>query len=77
MSIFKDRKFLNKKEIKKSLRLVKIFNLANKIVLYLAIFFNAVMFFMMMNEISPFMILFVIDMYFLLMVLKGRKFQIE
>ena len=77
MSIFKDRKFLNTKEIKKSLRLVKIFNLANKILLYLAIFFNAVMFFMMMNEISPFMILFVIDMYFLLMILKGRKFQIE
>lgn len=77
MNIFKDRRFLNKKKIKKSLRLVKIFNLANKILLYLAIFFNAVMFFMMLNEISGFMILFVIDMYFLLMILKGRKFQIE
>ena len=77
MSIFKDRKFLNTKEIKKSLRLVKIFNLANKILLYLAIFFNVVMFFMMLNLFSPFMILFVIDMYFLLMILKGRKFQIE
>lgn len=77
MSIFKDRKFLNKKEIKKSLRLVKIFNLANKAILYLAIFFNAVMFFMMLNEASALGILFVIDMYFLLMVLKGRKFQIE
>ena len=77
MSIFKDRKFLNTKEIKKSLRLVKIFNLANKILLYLAVFFNAVMFFMMLNEISAFGIFFVIDMYFLLMLLKGRKFQVE
>lgn len=77
MSIFKDRKFLNAKEIKKSLRLVKIFNSANKILLYLAIFFNAAMFFMMLNEASALGILFVIDMYFLLMVLKGRKFQID
>ncbi len=77
MSIFKNRKFLNAKEIKKSLRLVKIFNSGNKILLYLAIFFNAVMFFMMLNEGSALGILFVIDMYFLLMVLKGRKFQVE
>ena len=77
MSIFKDRKFLNKKEIKKSLRLVKVFNLANKILLYLATFFNAAMFFMMLQEGSALGILFVIDMYFLLMVLKGRKFQVE
>lgn len=77
MSIFKDRKFLNEKEIRKNLRLVKVFNVVNKILLYLAIFFNVSMFFMMLNRVSPFMIIFVIDVYFLLMILKGRKFQID
>jgi hypothetical protein len=35
------------------------------------------MFFMMLNEFSPFAVMFTLDLYFLFMVLKGRRMKID
>lgn len=76
MTIFKDKKFINIEKLKNVNWLIKIFNLSNRILMGIGIFFNGLMMIMMMIKFSPLFLLFLVNTYFLCMAWKGRKLKL-
>lgn len=75
MSIFKDQKFVNTEKLKNIKLILKIFNLANRILMLIGIVFNGIMSLMMIIKFSPLFVFFAINTYFFLMNWKGLKFK--
>jgi len=76
MGIFKDNKYLDPKTFKNRDLILKIYNVANRILLGIGIFFNGLMMMMMLIRYSPLFLLFLVNSYFLLMAWKGRKLKL-
>ena len=76
MSIFKDKKFIDTEKLKDINLLIKIFNLSNRILMGIGIFFNGLMVIMMVIKFSPLFLLFLVNTYFLCMAWKGRKLKL-
>jgi len=77
MNIFKEGKFLNKEKMKQSRILRRLYNEANKFLLIVCVIFNIVMIYLMLERTSVFFVFFLANIYFLAMLRKGRKFQID
>ena len=76
MGIFKNREFLKADQLKKSLLLRNLYNRANKILLVAGLLFNGAMLFLMVEQGSFVGVLFLLNIYFLAMIFKGRKLKV-
>lgn len=77
MNIFKDRKFFTEKQLKRSGLLRRIYNLTHKILIWIGVLFNGIMFLMMVTRLSLFCIFFLVNLYFIAMLKMNRGLKVE